>query len=363
MIISVLAFRSSTSSNKDVPNVELTEMIQNHEQNGDAAEEDEYALREEIITERSSTRRSRGMTLANMLPLFISTVPIHTGMMIPVRKPVLVRRHSLNLRPRTRTISTEPAGAATTTTMSKAADDLQNFRRARSNTIAVSSLPTMRRLDGSLEQIRVAIRPNALAPIASSGEASEEGTLSMRSPSPVPSESIHIEEMPLPSKHWILNGRFLLFCLSNFALCLVMGVPYVILPTYISETFGDRGYLASWALSNLGIASAVGQILLGYLHDRKIFTAWIMYTFAVIISGSSLIVLELFRSKIIILICAFLFGFAISANYALQVLILIDILSIDHMATALGILQFCQGLSTLIGIPFQGKEKKKREEK
>jgi len=133
-----------------------------------------------------------------------------------------------------------------------------------------------------------------------------------------------------------------------------MGVPYVIIPTYISETFLNQGYLASWTLSNVGIASALGQILLGYLHDRKIFSAWLMYTLAVIISGISLIILALFHYKLIVLICAFMFGLAISANYALQVLIVIDALSMDNMENAFGILQFCQGVSTLIGIPIQG---------
>ena len=133
-----------------------------------------------------------------------------------------------------------------------------------------------------------------------------------------------------------------------------MGVPYVIIPTYISETFHNQDFLASWTLSNVGIASALGQILLGYLHDRKIFPAWLMYSVAVIISGVSLVILALFRYKIIILICAFMYGLAISANYALQVLIVIDALSMDKMANAFGILQFCQGVSTLIGIPLQG---------
>jgi MFS family permease len=212
----------------------------------------------------------------------------------------------------------------------------------------------MRKLDRSLERIRQSVHPPPLAPIASAEENSEEEEKSSSSSSLPPQEQIQIVEESLNENHWLLNGRFLLFCFSNFALCLVMGVPYVIIPTYISETFLNQNYLASWTLSNVGIASALGQILLGYLHDRKIFSAWIMYTFAVIISGASLVILALFRYKLTVLICAFLYGLAISANYALQVLIVIDALSMDNMANAFGILQFCQGVSTLIGIPIQG---------
>jgi predicted MFS family arabinose efflux permease len=234
---------------------------------------------------------------------------------------------------------------------------MTNFQRTRANTIAVP-LQTMRKLDRSLERIRQPFHSPPLAPISPTEENSfeEEEEKSSSSPSLSPQEQIQTLEASPVEKHWLLNSRFLLFCFSNFALCLVMGVPYVIFPTYISETFLDQNYLASWTLSNVGIASALGQILLGYLHDRKIFSAWLMYTLAVIISGVSLVILALFRYKLIVLICAFLFGFAISANYALQVLIVIDAVSMDNMANAFGILQFCQGVSTLIGIPIQGRD-------
>jgi hypothetical protein len=345
MLISVLAFRQSISSSPaplplpvsdrpETPILRSTTITINEERQRE----------EQTSVEHSQTRRSRAMTIAQVLPLLISSVPVRAGINIPSIEPNTARRLSLNLRPRVLTISTIPSAAQ--------AIPMTDFRRARSNTIAVP-LQTMRQLDRSLERVR----PPPLAPIASTEENSEEEEKSLSSLSPLPSpppEQIDILEEPLNEKHWMLNSRFLLFCFSNFALCLVMGVPYVILPTYISETFLNQGYLASWTLSNVGIASALGQILLGYLHDRKIYAAWIMYTFAVIISGVSLVILALFRYKLVILICAFMYGLAISANYALQVLIVIDALSMDNMANAFGILQFCQGVSTLIGIPVQG---------
>jgi hypothetical protein len=345
MLLSVLAFRQPASSSTpslpppipaELPEAAILPPIT-------ITINEERPREEDVSVEHSHSRRSRGMTIAQVLPLFISSVPVRAVVNIPLIEPNTGRRHSLNLRPRNCTISTVPsAGQAIPTT---------NFQRNRANTIAVP-LQTMRKFDGSLERIR----PPLLAPIASTEENSEEDVKSSSSsfPPPPPEQIDILEEQPLNEKHWLLNSRFLLFCLSNFALCLVMGVPYVIIPTYISETFLNQGYLASWTLSNVGIASALGQILLGYLHDRKIFAAWIMYTFAVIISGVSLVILALFRYKVIILICAFMYGLAISANYALQVLIVIDALSMDNMANAFGILQFCQGVSTLIGIPIQG---------
>jgi hypothetical protein len=337
MLISVLAFRNSVSTSPPLPTTELIEASTNASLAIIVTDECQR-VEEEVSVIHSLPRRARGMTLAQVLPLLISTVPVHASVTIPSVEPSTIRRHSLSLRPRNRTLSIEPSSIA--------AIPMIDFRRSRANTIAVP-LQTMRRFDGSLERIHQL----PLAPIASVEEHSEEEEEEENLTSP---EQIDIIEESLTEKHWLLNSRFILFCFSNFALCLVMGVPYVIIPTYISETFLNQGYLASWTLSNVGIASALGQIVLGYLHDQKIFAAWAMYTFAVTLSGTSLIILALFRYKLVVLICAFMYGLAISANYALQVLIVIDALSIDNMANAFGILQFCQGISTLIGIPLQG---------
>jgi len=344
MLISVLAFRKPTSSVTPPLPSPTIEMTENPTVSSLTVPINEESPREEEASiEHPHSRRSRGMTIAQVLPLFISSVPVRAGVTIPSIEPSSARRHSLNLRTRNRTISTDPSSLHAVTTT--------NFQRARANTIAVP-LQTMQKLNRSLERIRQPFHSPPLAPIVATEETSEEEEkLSSLPPS---QEQIEIVEESLDDKHWLLNSRFLLFCFSNFTLCLVMGVPYVIIPTYISETFLNQGYLASWTLSNVGIASAVGQILLGYLHDRKIFSAWLMYTFAVTISGVSLVIIALFRYKLIVLICAFMYGLAISANYVLQVLIVIDALSMDNMANAFGILQFCQGVSTLIGIPLQG---------
>ncbi|CAF2076194.1 unnamed protein product [Rotaria magnacalcarata] len=359
MLISVVAFRKPAS----VLPLESRELIEfSNIPSVTPIVNEERSRDEETLPEHTQSRRSRGATFAQILPLFIASVPVHTSVTIPCIESRTLRRHSFYLRTHSPTITGE--------TFPVLAVPKKHIPRPRANTIAVP-LQTTRQLDGSFEQIRQPLGPFSLASITAADENSEgdekpSSSLFCSSPDPplppprlqpsesLPPEQIEIVDESLKEQHWLINSRFLLFCLSNFTLCLVMGVPYVIFPTYISETFLDQGYFASWTLSNVGVASALGQILLGYLHDREICSAWLMYTCAVIVSGTSLVILALFRYKIVVLICAFMFGLAISANYALQVLIVIDALSINNMANAFGILQFCQGVSTLIGIPIQG---------
>ena len=348
MLIAVLAFRESSPSSPVSPAQDTVEVPL-------APTISAVVNTEAEKKEDPPIRRSRGMTLAQILPMLISSVPVRASVSIPHTDTPAVRRHSLFVPSRTRATITDPSSIPT--------DALVQFQRARANTIALP-FPTTRRSSASSDRLRQSSRLQPRAPIAFAEETSDEEEqsasiapaaqpLTLRLPTLL--EQVDIVEETHREKHWFLRGRFLLFCFSNFALCLVMGVPYVILPTYISETFVNQDYLASWTLSNVGIASALGQILLGYLHDRKVFAAWIMYTMAVIVSGASLIVLALFPSKVVVLTCAFMFGLAVSANYALQMLIVIDTISMKNMSTGFGILQFCQGVSTLIGIPLQGR--------
>lgn len=351
MIIAVLAFRTSPESKKASTKAETNdEDVDGSESNPfTKIDINDLDLGEEIES-GVTDRRSRGMTLTQVLQ---ASVPIHTAVRLPSKAARRFRRHSVNVRIRNENSISEQR--------SPSLNELKTIRRTRANTIAVP-FQTLQTKDISFDKVLFSVNRKPMAPIAVPEEETdfdEKEFVEELKTNRNPKQTNEQPETKISKSRWFINGRFLLFCFSNFTLCLVVGVPYVIFPTYISETFTDQGYFASWVLSNVGIASAVGQIVLGYLHDRKIFTAWVMYTFAVVTSGVSLIVVAFFQSKTIVLACSFLYGLAISANYALQVLILIDTLTMEHMANAFGILQFCQGISTLIGIPFQGKKNRK----
>ncbi|CAF0954362.1 unnamed protein product [Didymodactylos carnosus] len=380
MTISALAFKkplTSSSPEENTKKIKIPQITISDD------EQTTIVLKDVDIDEVLPRRRTRGMTMANIL---LATVPIRstrgntTTTMESIQKisqqsPPEKRRSSftadrnfMRSKPRSYTISNEYAQ-----------------QRFRSNTIAVPAImlsSTFKRIEkfkplqSSQKFSSVIIEKDHEQGFHSTNSLDEETTCPI-APKEYISNTLIAEEneedaeegemneldkekeaAPVIQKdNWLFNGRFLLFCLSNFLLCLVIGVPYVFLPNYIREIFdGSTSYFASWALSNVGIASAIGQILLGYMHDRRLIEAWIMYTVAVILSGIALVLLALneARYKPVVLISAFVFGLAISANYALQLLIIIDALTIDYMPKAFGSLQLCQGISTLIGIPLQG---------
>lgn len=78
--------------------------------------------------------------------------------------------------------------------------------------------------------------------------------------------------------------RFTLFALSNFLLYTWYDVPYV----YLADYAGISGYSekdASMLISMIGIINMFGEIILGWLGDRKFVTAGSIYAICMLFCG------------------------------------------------------------------------------
>lgn len=220
MLISVLAFRKPPKSDQPALSKLTNDLTDNLIDSPITITVEDVKQREdETVVERPSSRRSRGMTIAQVLPLFTSSVPVRAGVTLPPIDLSNNRRHSLGNRIRNCTISTEPPSRQPVPISSS-----RDFQRTRAKTIAVPP-STLQRFGGSFERIRSPINAVPLAPIASTEESSEEEKHSSPSSSssssssslPLPLEQMELFEEPLEERHWLFNGRFLLFCFSNFA--------------------------------------------------------------------------------------------------------------------------------------------------
>lgn len=78
--------------------------------------------------------------------------------------------------------------------------------------------------------------------------------------------------------------RFALFALSNFLLYAWYDVPYV----YLADNAVELGFSktdASVFISLIGIVNMVGEIILGWLGDRKMMTAGMIYAICMVFCG------------------------------------------------------------------------------
>lgn len=149
------------------------------------------------------------------------------------------------------------------------------------------------------------------------------------------------------------NGRYTLLCISNFLLNSCVDNPYVYIPDS-AITLGMDKERASFLISFIGILNTLGVVIVGYLGDKPWMEPSLLYSFLTVVSGAAIGVLPLVSSYAAMAILSAVYGFAISANYTLVPVILVELISLDNFTGAYGLLLLIQGLAGLMGPPIAG---------
>ena len=147
---------------------------------------------------------------------------------------------------------------------------------------------------------------------------------------------------------------FLLFCGSNFVLFLFNGVPYVYLPDKAIQ-HGISEARASFLLAISGITRLLGQIALGLLGDHAKVDSVALYGLSVTVVGIATLFVPLSVTYPALCVYAAVFGFFISVTYCLPMVALVELVGMDKVTSAFGIMQLGQGIGTLLGTPIGGK--------
>ncbi|PRD24076.1 UNVERIFIED_CONTAM: slc16a12 [Trichonephila clavipes] len=150
------------------------------------------------------------------------------------------------------------------------------------------------------------------------------------------------------------NPIFLMFAVSNFLTSIGFNVPYI----YTKDRVTDMGLTseedASFLLSIIGISNTVGRVTLGYLSDRPWVNRLWIYNVSLLICGlSTALSCYALDYSLMAVYCA-TFGATAGAYVSLTSVILVDLLGLDKLTNAFGILLVFQGVSCLIGPPVTG---------
>ena len=153
----------------------------------------------------------------------------------------------------------------------------------------------------------------------------------------------------------ILRSRvFLLFCASNMLLYSAYDVPYVYTPDKALQ-MGISSQRSSFLVSVIGITSTVGQVVIGYLGDRPRMNTLLLYNALTSVAGVATMVVPLLTSYTALAAYCSVFGFFISANYALTTIILVNLLGMDKLTNAYGIVMLAEGVANVVGPPLAGR--------
>jgi len=194
---------------------------------------------------------------------------------------------------------------------------------------------------------------------------------------------------------------FVMFVISNFFTSIGFNVPYVYTVDRARQELNIEEKSASYLLSVIGIANTLGRIFLGYISDRKWINRLYLYNICLAICGISMALsnfsfcndvngvepsLENLQTNFTssndqnllenhhdnnidnmimdssmtscnyvsqAVYCA-IFGITSGAYVGLTSVVLVDLLGLDNLTNAFGLLLLFQGIASVIGPPFIG---------
>ena len=206
---------------------------------------------------------------------------------------------------------------------------------------------SLQRMSGNLPRLKASSCPNIFMSQVSS--SSEESLC----PYDCSHEIKHIMKAMI-SISILRNPYFLIFASSNMLLYMWYDVPYV----YTTDWAKHKGFSeneASFLVSIIGITSMIGQIIIGYIGDRPRVNSPQLYNGLTTVAGIATMLVPLCNTYVALSIYSAFFGFFISGNYALTTIILVNLLGMDRLTNAYGLLMLGQGIANLIGPPLAGR--------
>ncbi|CAG5097051.1 Similar to SLC16A14: Monocarboxylate transporter 14 (Homo sapiens) [Cotesia congregata] len=146
---------------------------------------------------------------------------------------------------------------------------------------------------------------------------------------------------------------FLIFVISNFCTSIGFNIPYVYIITQAESRSIPRD-TASYLLAIIGIANTVGRIVLGYVSDKPWINRLLVYNLCLTICGFATVLSIYCNSFVSFAVYTSVFGFTVGAYVGLTSVILVDLLGLERLTNAFGLVLLFQGIASLLGPPIAG---------
>lgn len=149
------------------------------------------------------------------------------------------------------------------------------------------------------------------------------------------------------------DPAFLCIGISNIFGMAGLYVPFVYLVD-AAVLSGIEPKSASFLISIIGITNTFGRIGCGYIADFPKVNSLLLNNICLVLSTISVAAVPLCSSYTSYVIVAILFGIAISGYISLTSIILVDLLGLDKLTNAFGLLILFRGAACIVGSPLAG---------
>ena len=150
------------------------------------------------------------------------------------------------------------------------------------------------------------------------------------------------------------DPKFLLIGISNLFGFLGFFVPFIYLPSLAAHNKTVTADQAALLLSVIGISNTVGRILCGALADFVWVDSLFIINFSFLLSAVCLFIFPFLTTFTEFLILSLIFGLCVASLVTLTSIVLVDVLGLEKLTSAFGLLTMFRGLATMMGPPLAG---------
>lgn len=151
----------------------------------------------------------------------------------------------------------------------------------------------------------------------------------------------------------LTNVPFLLICIGNLFAMTGFYVPFAYLV--------DRAVLAgidptkaAFLLSVVGITNTIGRVASGFLADLRFVDSLVINNVALVVSAIALFLEPLCDSYESLVVFAAVYGLCVAAYISLTSIIICDLLGLEKLTNAFGLLTMARGVAGIYGPPVAG---------
>lgn len=151
----------------------------------------------------------------------------------------------------------------------------------------------------------------------------------------------------------LASVTFVVLGIAGFLSLMALFVPFMFLPGYAELQGADDGTKAT-LVSTIGITNTLGRIICGWISDHPKVDALHVNNFSLMIGGAATMILPFISDQSLLLTYSVAFGVSVAAFASLRSILLVELLGLEKLTNAFGLLLLFQGIAALVGSPVAG---------
>ncbi|XP_061169910.1 monocarboxylate transporter 12-like [Saccostrea echinata] len=149
------------------------------------------------------------------------------------------------------------------------------------------------------------------------------------------------------------SPTFIIYGISCFLCMFGFFIPFNFLPDLVHDLNLEKSQGAT-LIAIIGVSNTISRLVVGFVTDQPWANSLVINNLALVIGGVTTFAVPFYNSFPILIAYSIVFGAAIAAFVSLRSIIMVELMGIERLTNAFGLVVLCQGLSSFMGSPIAG---------